>query len=44
MYFVCDTTVFSSVQGWNDLNRLIKISDLNQMIFFVKKNFNHEFD
>jgi len=36
--------------GWNDLNQLIKISDLNydlsQMIFLVKKSFdlNHEFE
>jgi len=32
-------------QSWNDLNQLIKISDLNQ-IFLPKKSFdlNHEFD
>jgi len=37
-------------QGWNDLNQLIKISDLNrdlnQMIFLPKKSFdlNPKFD
>jgi len=38
------------LQGWNDLNQLIKINDLirdlNQMIFLPKKSFdlNREFD
>jgi len=38
------------MQGWNDLNQLIKISDLNrdlnQMIFLPKKSFdlNSKFD
>jgi len=42
----CDMNDFLEIQlqGWNDLNQLIKISDLNrdlnQMIFLPKKSFN----
>jgi len=35
MFF--ETIVIGWKQGWNDLNQLIKISDLNQMIFLPKK-------
>jgi len=47
---ICKSCISSSLskffcknQGWNDLNQLIKISDLNrdlnQMIFFYQKNY-----
>jgi len=48
--FINNIIFLCSVQGWNDLNQLIKISDLNrdlnQMIFLLKKSFdlNPKFD